>query len=127
MTKRILTAAAFTLALAAPASADPSLGFGLSLTFGGGDVDYGIGVRVFSDDEQDEFAGSVGVDYMFKSQRIRPTVGAAYLGDDSYIGVDMGFGLNGEGIDFGVGVGGTNTDETTTTPAALPDDPSGTT
>ena len=127
MTKRILTAAAFTLALAAPASADPSLGFGLSLTFGGGDVDYGIGVRVFSDDEQDEFAGSVGVDYMFKSQRIRPTVGAAYLGDDSYIGVDMGFGLNGEGIDLGVGVGGTNTDETTTTPAALPDDPSGTT
>jgi opacity protein-like surface antigen len=111
MTKSILTAAAFTLALAVPVSADPSVGFGLSFSFGGGSVDYGVGVRVFSDDKQDKFAASVGLDYMFQSQRWRPTVGAAYLGDNSYIGLDMGFGLNGEGIDFGVGVGGVNTDE----------------
>jgi len=122
MTKCILTAAAFTMALAAPASADPSLGFGLSLSFGGGDVDYGVGVRVFSDDKQDEFAASVGLDYMFQSQRLRPTVGAAYLGDDSYIGIDMGFGLNGEGIDFGVGVGGVNTDNSSTYSGDVDDD-----
>ena len=109
MTKRIFTAAAVTMALAAPASADPSVGFGLSMSFGGGDVDYGVGVRVFSNDEQDEFAASVGLDYMFQSQRLRPTIGAAYLGDNNYIGLDVGFGLNGEGIDFGVGVGGVNT------------------
>jgi hypothetical protein len=47
---------------------------------------------------------------MLQSQRFRPTVGAAYLGDGNYIGLDMGFGLNGEGIDFGVGIGGVNTD-----------------
>lgn len=106
MTKNILTAAAFTLALAVPASADPSVGFGLSLSFGGSNVDYGVGVRVFSDDKQDEFVASVGLNYMLQSQRLRPTVGAAYLGDNNFIGLDLGFGLNGEGIDFGVGVGG---------------------
>jgi opacity protein-like surface antigen len=116
MTKRILTAAAFTLALAAPAFADPSVGFGLTLSFGGGNVDYGAGVRVFSTEEQDEFAASLGLDYMFGSQRLRPTVGAAYLSDNSYIGLDMGFGLNGEGIDFGVGVGGVNTADEPTGP-----------
>jgi|TARA_R110002049_G_scaffold29972_5_gene102130 hypothetical protein len=110
MIKSILTATALTLGLAVPASADPSLGFGLSMTFGGGNVDYGAGIRVFSTDEQDEFAASLGLDYMFKSQRVRPTVGAAYLGDNSYIGLDLGLGLNGEGIDFGVGIGGVNTD-----------------
>ena len=55
------------------------------------------------------FVASVGADYMFQSQRIRPTVGAAYLGDGSYLGFDLGFGLNGEGIDFGVGIGGADT------------------
>jgi hypothetical protein len=89
----------------------PALSLGLSFSFGGGSVDYGVGVRVFSNNEQDEFAASFGLDYMFQSQRWRPTVGAAYLGDNSYIGLDIGFDLNGEGIDFGVGVGGVNPDE----------------
>jgi hypothetical protein len=123
MTKNILTAAAFTFALAVPVSADPSLGFGLSLSFGSGSVDYGVGVRVFSDDKQDEFAASVGLDYMLQSQRFRPTVGAAYLGDNNFIGLDMGFGLNGEGIDFGVGIGGVNTaDETEIGDPTIPGD-----
>ena len=116
MTNRILTTTAITLALAAPAYADPSVGFGLTVTFGGASVDYGVGARVFSGDEQDEFAASLGVDYMFQSQRIRPTVGAAYLGDGSYIGFDLGIGLNGEGIDFGVGVGGADTEDDPTPP-----------
>lgn len=108
---------AFTLALATPAIADPSLGLGLSLSFGGGgDVDYGVGLRVFSDNEPDELAASVGVDYMFSSQRIRPTIGVAYLGDDAYIGINMGFGINGEGIDLGVGIGGVNTQDPTLSP-----------
>jgi len=111
MAKRILTVAAFTMAIGAPVSADPSLGFGLSLSFGGDDVDYGVGVRVFSDDEEDSLAASVGVDYMLKSRRIRPTVGAAYLGDNTYIGLDLG--LDGDGVDFGVGIGGVQTEGTT--------------
>lgn len=111
MTKSILTATALTLCLALPAAADPSVGFGLSLSYGGGKVDTGISLRLFSNDEQDKFAASVGLDYMFKSKRIRPTVGAAYLGTNSYIGLDMGFGLKGEGIDFGLGIGVVNTDK----------------
>jgi hypothetical protein len=113
MAKRILTVAAFTMAIGAPVSADPSLGFGLGLSFGGGDVDYGVGVRVFSDDEEDSLAASVGVDYMLKSRRIRPTVGAAYLGDNTYIGLDLDLGLDGDGVDFVVGIGGVQTEGTT--------------
>ncbi len=109
MANRILSTTALTLVLAAPAFADASLGVGLTMSFGGNNVDYGVGVRAFSDDAQDEFVGSIGVDYMFRSQRFRPTVGVAYLGSDSYFGLDLGFGLGGEGIDFGVGIGGANT------------------
>lgn len=104
-----LLALATALSLAGPASADPSLGLGLSFAFGAGKVDTGIGLRVFSDDEEDKFVGSAGVDYMFGSRTWRPTVGAAYLGNNSYIGADMGFGLNGGGITFGLGAGGVNT------------------
>jgi hypothetical protein len=111
MTARILTATALTLGLALPAQADPTLGLGLSFSFGGGSVETGVGVRLFSDDQRDSAVATVGVDYMFQSKRIRPTVGAAYLGDNRYIGLDMGFDLNGGGVDFGVGVGGVNTQD----------------
>ena len=107
MTKPLL-ALATALSLATPAFADPTVGLGLSFAFGGGKVETGIGLRVFSDDEEDSFVGSAGVDYMFGSQSWRPTVGAAYLGNNSYIGADVGFGINGGGIAFGLGalVGG---------------------
>ncbi|PTV93651.1 hypothetical protein C8J27_11316 [Rhodobacter aestuarii] len=104
-----LFALAAALSLAAPASADPTLGLGLSFAFGAGKVDTGIGVRVFSDDAEDKFVGSAGVDYMFGSRTWRPTVGAAWLGNNSYIGADVGFGLNGGGITFGLGAGGVDT------------------
>ncbi|UYP69485.1 hypothetical protein OIU14_07110 [Thalassobacter stenotrophicus] len=110
MIKKTLTLSTFCIALAAPAAADPSLGFGLSVSFGNGAVEYGAGVRVFSSDREDELAASVGVDYMFQSQRFRPTVGAAYLDNETYLGLDLGLGLNGEGVEFGIGLGGVNTD-----------------
>lgn len=109
MRKSILTAAAFILSMALPAAADPTVGLGLSFSFGAGKAETGMGVRVFSDNRRDKAVGTVGVDYMFSSKRIRPTVGAAYLGSNSYIGLDMGFGLNGEGLDFGLGLGGVKT------------------
>ena len=108
MTK-IFLALATALSLAKPACADPAVGLGLSFAFGGGKVDTGIGLRVFSDDEEDSFVGTAGVDYMFGSQSWRPTVGAAYLGNNSYIGADVGFGLKGGGVTFGLGAGGVNT------------------
>ena len=96
-------------ALAIPASADPTFGFGLTMTFGGGQPDVGVGLRVFSDDKRDEFVGAIGVDYMFRSESWRGTVGAAYLKENAYIGLDLGFDLQGGGMDFGIGVGGVKT------------------
>ena len=50
MTKTLVAASTLALTLALtpvrPVSADPAVGFGLSLTFGGGEVDAGVGVRI---------------------------------------------------------------------------------
>lgn len=104
---------ATTLALATPALADPTVGLGLSFSFGGGKPQTGIGLRVFSDDERDSFVGSVGVDYMFGTQSFRGTVGGAYLGNDTYLGLDMGLDFNGGGFGFGFGAGGVGTTQST--------------
>lgn len=122
MTKSILATTATTIAflgMTLPATADPTIGVGLSIAFGSGKVETGVGIRLFSDNRPQNMVGSVGVDYMFQSKRIRPTVGVAYLGTNGYIGLDMGFGLNGEGIDFGLGVGGVHT-KTPVAPVIVP-------
>ena len=106
---KISTILATTLALATPALADPTVGLGLSFSFGGGKPQTGIGLRVFSDNERDSFVGSVGVDYMFGTQSFRGTVGGAYLGHNTYLGLDMGLDFNGGGFGFGFGAGGVGT------------------
>lgn len=106
---KISTILAATLSLSIPALADPTVGLGLSFSFGGGKPQTGVGLRVFSDDERDSFVGSVGVDYMFGTQSFRGTVGGAYLGNDTYLGLDMGFDFNGGGFGFGFGAGGVGT------------------
>ena len=100
---------ATTLSLSTPALADPTVGLGLSFSFGGGKPQTGVGLRVFSDDERDSFVGSVGVDYMFGTQSFRGTLGGAYLGNDTYLGLDMGMDFNGGGFGFGLGAGGVGT------------------
>jgi len=100
---------ATTLALATPALADPTVGLGLSLSFGGGTPQTGVGLRVFSNDQRDSFVGSAGVDYMFGSQSFRGTVGGAWLGNNAYLGLDMGLDFNGGGGGFGFGAGGVGT------------------
>jgi hypothetical protein len=109
MKAHLLAAATVIMGLALPAEADPTVGIGLSFAFGGGKSESGIGLRVFSDNERDKAAVSAGMDYMFQSRNLRPTVGIAYLGRNVYIGTDMGFGLNGGGLDFGLSAGGVNT------------------
>ena len=103
---------AFTLAgligFSSPSFADPAVGLGLSFAFGGGQTQTGIGLRVFSDDEEDSFVASAGVDYMF-SGGWRGTVGGAYLGNNSYLGLDVGLDFNGNGMTFGPSLGGVNT------------------
>lgn len=110
MKHSILIAAAFSVMATTPVIADPTLGFGLSFSFGAGKAETGVGLRVFSDNKQDTVVGSVGVDYMFQSQRWRPTVGAAYLGDDLYFGGDLGYNFSTGGVDFGFSGGATKTE-----------------
>ncbi|PJF09172.1 hypothetical protein [Pseudorhodobacter sp. MZDSW-24AT] len=108
MRKSLFTAVPLMLALSLPAAADPTVGLGVTFTWGGGQRgDTGIGLRVFSDDERKKFVGSLGVDYLLRAQRVRPNVGFAYLASKSYVGMDIGFG--GEGVDVGVGLGVANT------------------
>ena len=107
---RILTMTCAVPALmASPALADPAVGFGFTIKFGSGVVEPGFGIRIFSDDEEDAGAVSIGLDYMFFSQTWRGTAGIAYLGDDWFVGFDLGFGLSGEGVDFGISAGGVDT------------------
>lgn len=115
---KILTAsAAVALAAALPASADPSVGIGATFLFGGNSAasgEFGIGARVFSTDKEDHGAVSIGVDYVPASNRWRPTVGGAYLFDNTFLGLDIGYGLFGGGVDFGVSGGFANTKNKTT-------------
>jgi len=97
--------------LAAPVHADPTIGIGFSLSFGGGQPQLGAGVRVFSDDDEDEVAASVGLDYVFTTQSLRPTIGAAYLMENSYLGLDLGYNSTLGTFDFGGGVGLVDSDD----------------
>lgn len=112
MFRPIATASALCLALALPATADPTVGFGFNMTFGGNTApEVGLGLRVLSDDTRDDFAATIGLDYMLRSGRLRPTVGAAYLGSNNYIGVDMGYDFSRQGVDFSVGAGFADTNK----------------
>lgn len=101
-TKATGAACAALIIAAAPVQADPTIGFGLSISYGQQKVDTGVGVRVFSDNERDSNVASVGLDYMLISQSWRATIGAAHLDDDTYVGLDLGFDGN---FDFGVSAG----------------------
>ncbi|WP_417248346.1 hypothetical protein [Celeribacter sp.] len=103
-TKAVSTTAVL-FALSTPAFADPTVGFGLNFTFGNGSVDTGVGVRMFSNDERDKAAASVGLDYMFGSQSLRGSLGAAYMMDNSYIELNGGYDFGSGEFDFGIGGG----------------------
>lgn len=100
---------ALPLMAASPAVADPTLGVGLTITFGGGQPQVGAGVRVFSDDDEDEFAATVGLDYVFTSQSWRGSVGGAYMMKNSYIGLDGGYNFGSGTFDVGIGGGWADT------------------
>jgi len=107
---RLMAAAcAVPLMMATPAVAEPTVGLGLTVTFGGGSIDTGVGLRVFSDNRRNRAVASIGLDYMFGQQNFRGTIGAAYLGKNAYTGLDLGYGFGTGQIDFGVGVGGVRT------------------
>lgn len=110
MTIRVVAmACALPLMAATPAVAEPTVGLGLTVTFGGGTVDTGIGLRVFSDNRRGSTVGSLGLDYMFGQQNFRGTLGAAYLDRNGYVGIDLGYGFGTGQLDFGVGLGAVRT------------------
>ncbi len=96
---------AIFLALSLPAQADTTLGLGLSLSFGGGaGPQTGVGVRMFSGNKKNSTVASVGFDYLLQAGKLRPNVGLAYLGSNTYIGGDLGF-TPGQGLNVGMGIG----------------------
>ncbi len=102
--KRILGAAcvAGVVATGGVAQADPSFGFGLNYVFGG---DWAVGVRIFHDDEPGSAVLALGADYKFGSQAFRPTVGVAYLEEDYYIDLSLGYDTRLQALDYGIGGG----------------------
>jgi hypothetical protein len=118
MLRSILMTSTVMLGLGAPAAANPTVDFGLSFAFGDTAPQIGFGFPVYSDNRQDwlagiigigsmfGLAGTIGIDSMFGLQSLRPPFGAAYIARGGYVGFDMGFGINGGGIDFGATVGG---------------------
>mgnify|MGYP000158442980 CR=1 FL=1 len=102
--KRIFAAGLLGSALigGSAAVADPSFGVGLTYTFGG---DWGVGVRMFHDDEPESAVLAIGADYKFGSQAFRPTVGAAYLDEDFYLDFSLGYDTRIQALDYGVGLG----------------------
>lgn len=110
MKKRLVAFFAVMTTIAVPALAEPAIGLGVSFSFGGaGGTETGLGARLFSDNDHGRVVAAAGVDYMLSSRRVRPTMGAAYLGRNNYIGAELGFGLSGEGVDFGLSLGGVDT------------------
>ena len=103
--RRLAAACALPLAFATPAVAGPTFGAGLTLTFGGGQTDVGVGVRVFSNDRRDSVVAMAGVDYLFREQSFRGSLGAAYLGNNFYTGADIGYNLGSGQLNFGLGAG----------------------
>ena len=61
MVKLTTLAAVAITGLATPAFSDPSIGFGLNFSFSGNGVVTSLGVRGFTDNEEDKVAGSLGL------------------------------------------------------------------
>lgn len=90
------------LMLSAPALADPALGFGISFVSTG---EVAIGFRVFADNQASRGTLAVGLDYKLESESLRPTIGAAWLEDDYYADLSVGYDSGSNRIDFGAGIG----------------------
>ncbi|MDU8926247.1 hypothetical protein RXV86_02510 [Alisedimentitalea sp. MJ-SS2] len=102
--KRISLTFALTAALACPTAslADPAFGFGITILSNG---DTAVGLRVFSNNRRNKPAASLGIDYKFETQSFRPAIGAAYLDHNIYVDATVGFDLQTNTLDFGVGTG----------------------
>lgn len=108
MQKHCAVAVALTAALLVgqPVAADPAAGVSVSYVFGEG---FAAGLKVFSNDEEDEVVGYLGVDYVFSSRTVRPNAGVAYLFEDAFIGADVGWDIAAGVANFGLSGGWADT------------------
>ena len=115
--KNVLKAGCLAVGLcgAGTVQADPSFGFGINYIFGG---DWAVGFRVFHDDDPGSAVVSLGLDYKFGSQALRPTVGVGYLEEDYYVDFSLGYDTRLQALDYGIGGGASF--ETETTPTTPP-------
>lgn len=122
--RKVLTSVAFAALLPTTAMAEPTIGLGITFKFGQDGADPGVALRVFSDDRQDRIAGSLGLDYLFRSGKFRPTLGGAYLGTNTFIGLDFGLGggFGSGGLNYGLSGGyvGTSAPPAAAPPVATP-------
>ncbi len=94
--------------LSQTAQADVGFGAGITYVFGQG---VAVGLKAFTSNDEDEAAGSVGVDYLLGSGTWRPNVGISYLGDNLYGDFNAGYNYQQGSWSFGVGAGGVNTED----------------
>ncbi|RTE65887.1 hypothetical protein EH243_09370 [Amphritea opalescens] len=107
--KKLSVAAIVAASLAVPvAQADAGFGAGITYVFGEG---VAVGVKIFTDDEEDKAVGSLGLDYVVNSGAWRPNVGVGYLGDNIYGDLSAGYNLGAGTWSFGAGAGAVDTDE----------------
>lgn len=91
----MFTSAVLLAFLPGMVSANPTLGFGFTFRFGAEGAEPGLSLRVFSDNQQDQLAATLGLDYLPRTRSVLPTLGAAYIGTGVFLGFDLGFGQGG--------------------------------
>lgn len=126
-TKGLLAAAVVAAGMTGGAAqADVGVGIAVSWVFGSvsGGSGPAIGFKVFSSRERDRAAGSVGLDYLFQSGALRPTIGLAYISNHVFADLNLGYNLKLNAIDAGIAIGGVNS-ETPPPPAGSPTPPPG--
>ncbi|ROZ84170.1 hypothetical protein EF096_10490 [Pseudomonas neustonica] len=104
---------------------DIGFGVGVSYVFGQGPA---IGIKAFSDDEENKAAATLGLDYVFASGSFRPNVGIGYQGEGYFGDANLGYSLKTRNFDFATGAGWSDADsksnDNSTTPT-LPDNGNG--
>ena len=112
-TRKLTLAALLTAATFSPLShADAGFGAGLTYVFGEG---FAVGLKVFSDDQEDKAVAAIGIDYMLTSGAWRPNAGVGYLGDNIYGDFSAGYNYQTGAWNFGLGGGATDTEDDSAT------------
>ena len=111
----LVTAIIATTACVTPLESDASElspGIGISWIFGEG---VGVGFKAFFSKERDKGAASIGIDYMVNSRAWRPNVGISYLGHNHYSDFTVGYNIESQSFNLGMGIGYINTANTANT------------